>query len=403
MKKIRVIKHFFAGTFILLLVFTPISFAEIFSGEYFKAKAYGEKIISGYEEWTIDQEIDGLVQVEPDATLVIKNGVTVTFKEESSFIKDILAVSVFSPIDIQVEAPDGKRVGKDFTTGEIINEISGAYYSGAGAENEFLTIPNPLDGEYKIRTQGTDNGEYKIEAAKITADPATGMAGESAVEITGNAILGQEEEKEIKIAGNEVSAEDQDTLVPEISITTPEENKTYRNNQNLKINYAVADNVSQNIQAEVFLDGNIFSKENIDLSLQNLGEHKLKIIATDEAGNRAEKEISFQTATDIETIIDNVNHYAALNLIKNKADKTVLISRLKLIGEVEKLKKIIENSRFFKAKIKEKLIKSLEEQINRQLDWLIKYVEQRSRSKIKNGIDPLAGNLLVESLNFIKI
>ena len=83
MKKIEIAKRFLVGALVLPLVFTPISFLEIFSGEYFKVKAYEEEIISGYQEWTSDREIDGSVQIEPDATLVIKKGVTVTFKEGS--------------------------------------------------------------------------------------------------------------------------------------------------------------------------------------------------------------------------------------------------------------------------------------------------------------------------------
>jgi len=99
---------------------------------------------------------------------------------------------------------------------------------------------------------------------------------------------------------------------------------------------------------------------------------------------------------------DNINRYAVLKLIKNKADKTVLLSRIRLIQEIEKMIEIIKNSWFFKSKVKEKLIAVFERQINQHLEWMINYIEKRSLLKFKNGIDPKVGDLLIESLNFLK-
>jgi len=83
-----------------------------------------------------------------------------------------LVIPVFSPVDIQVVDPLGRRVGKDFGTGGELNEISLAFYSGT--EEEFVTIPNPLDGEYKIQTQGTGSGgSYTVEINYITEATST--------------------------------------------------------------------------------------------------------------------------------------------------------------------------------------------------------------------------------------
>jgi hypothetical protein len=206
------------------------------------------------------------------------------------------------------------------------------------------------------------------------------------------------------VAGNKVTTGVQDILAPEISIASPEENQTYLNNQILPVNYQITDNQSpaEKIQSQTMLDGVNLTKNQIDLALQNLGEHKFKIITTDEAGNKSEKEISFRVETNIKAIIDNISHYATANLIKDKADKTVLIARLKLIQEIEKLEKMIEYNRFFSSKVKKNLIKVLDNQIDDQLDWLVKYVQQRSKTGAKNGIDPKIGSLLIKSLNFIK-
>lgn len=318
-----------------------------------------------------------------------------------SEIASILTFGVFSPVDIQIVAPNGKRVGKDFESGEIINEIEGAYYSGFDSNNEFLTIPNPVDGKYKIFTQGTGDGNYKIEVAKITEDSATGIASESTATIEGAAFFGQEKEEEVRVEGSEVSVGNQDTIPPVISILSPEENKNYLNNQTIRISYNVSDDVSRNIKTEVFLDGDIFTDQNVNLSFQNLGEHTLKITATDEAGNKSEKEVKFKIETDIQSIIDNVNIYSSQGLIKNM-DKTILTYRLNLIREIDGMIESIERNIFLSSRLKEFLVKALKDQINWNIDWLISYVQQRSRVGVYNGINPKVGWLLVESFNFVK-
>jgi len=73
-------------------------------------------------------------------------------------IEKIFSIQLQSPVDMLIIAPDGKRMGKNFETGEEYNEIPGAFYSGYQTDEEYITIPNPLDGEYKIEVQGTGNG-----------------------------------------------------------------------------------------------------------------------------------------------------------------------------------------------------------------------------------------------------
>lgn len=82
-------------------------------------------------------------------------------------IPGFLYINIFSPIDVQITSPSGKKLGKDFKTGGVYNEISGAFYSGYDTDSEFLTIPNPENGEYKIIAEGTGNGNYKIEVSNI--------------------------------------------------------------------------------------------------------------------------------------------------------------------------------------------------------------------------------------------
>jgi hypothetical protein len=119
-------------------------------------------------------------------------------------IDDILAGFVHSPVDFQIVSPSGKRLGKNFETGEEFNEIEGAYYTGFNTSTEFFTIPNPEDGEYQILTEGTGSGEYEVEIAKI-ADSSDGEDAEEAeTVITGTAETGKQEEAIVKVEGTKV-------------------------------------------------------------------------------------------------------------------------------------------------------------------------------------------------------
>jgi len=79
--------------------------------------------------------------------------------------RDQLSVSAFSSsdsVDILVTAPDGLRVGYDSITDSVVNEISGANYSGQGTEPELIAIPLPIPGSYLITCFGKGNGSYTM-------------------------------------------------------------------------------------------------------------------------------------------------------------------------------------------------------------------------------------------------
>jgi hypothetical protein len=71
-----------------------------------------------------------------------------------------LHFELFSPIDMQIIAPDGKRLGRDFNTDTELDEIPNAFYSGFETDNEYAVIVNPLPGTYTIKTIGTGNGGH---------------------------------------------------------------------------------------------------------------------------------------------------------------------------------------------------------------------------------------------------
>ncbi len=82
----------------------------------------------------------------------------------------LLIVKILSPADILVVAPNGRQVGKDFATGEAVNEIPGAFYSGFQTDNQFVTIPNPTSGTYEVKLKGKDNGgDYTLSVGTASS------------------------------------------------------------------------------------------------------------------------------------------------------------------------------------------------------------------------------------------
>jgi pimeloyl-ACP methyl ester carboxylesterase len=111
---------------------------------------------------------------DEDIFKILTGNITTT-SFHSNLIEKLFTIQLHSPIDIVVTDPNGKRVGKDFSTGNEFNEIVGAFYSGYNNnDDEYITIPNPLDGNYKIEVQGTGNGgKYGVLTSYISDNFAT--------------------------------------------------------------------------------------------------------------------------------------------------------------------------------------------------------------------------------------
>ncbi|MFZ2975334.1 MAG: hypothetical protein WA055_01745, partial [Candidatus Moraniibacteriota bacterium] len=287
-------------------------------------------------------------------------------------IDKILGFFVFSPIDIQIISPNGKWAGKNINHLDENNQIDGAYYSGFDTENEFLTIPNPEDGEYKIITEGTGNGEYRIEMAKITEDE-NGTASEITGEINGTAENGIQEEKTVEILEDKIDTgeeENQDTTPPNINITSPQ-NKIYPSDETIPIEFSITDDSSgvDEEKTKIFLNGEMFSQDKIDASYVKKGEHSLKISAEDKAGNSVEESLTFTIQPTIDSIIKNVEHYYQDKLITKKATYNFLEAKLKVI-KIQKMLYDAINFSPWPARLKNQLLKNIARNINRDIDVL---------------------------------
>lgn len=83
--------------------------------------------------------------------------------------KEILSFWFASPVDVKVVDPEGKIVTKD------INEISEASYESTSDPlgPKFITIPDPLSGDYHVELFGIGDGEYHMGVSHIDDDSDT--------------------------------------------------------------------------------------------------------------------------------------------------------------------------------------------------------------------------------------
>lgn len=83
-----------------------------------------------------------------------------------------------SPADLYVTDPDGLRIGIDPSTGEEINEIAGAAYTGPGSEPQVVAIPDRKIGDYLVdviphpAASLTDTYSLEVRADGVTTSLA---------------------------------------------------------------------------------------------------------------------------------------------------------------------------------------------------------------------------------------
>jgi hypothetical protein len=84
-----------------------------------------------------------------------------------------IVIRVYSPVELLVTDPLGRRVGRDPIINRSYNEIPGAFYGLKGIDDDDgdpdtepakeIDIRNPESGKYQITAIGTDNGTYDID------------------------------------------------------------------------------------------------------------------------------------------------------------------------------------------------------------------------------------------------
>lgn len=253
-----------------------------------------------------------------DAPILIDNGFSVNLK--------LLLIKILSPVDVQIIAPDGRRIGKDFTTGQEINEIDGAFYSGFLTDNEYLTIPNPIDGEYKIKTEGTDTGHYTVAVGYITDNLLVDK------DFIAQTKPGLTEEINLSLSNanpTELEIKPSDTTPPVITAVSSEA-KDYLRSETLPIAVSISDSETGVFSSEIKFDDRIVNDgDNIDLFFEKLGNHSLIATASDFVGNLASTTINFRIIATIDSTISDIERAYSLGWIDNEGIKKSLIKKLK--------------------------------------------------------------------------
>jgi len=92
-----------------------------------------------------------------------------------------LQAEILSPVWALIRDPMGRRIGTD-SSGNTLNEIPGATYSGPQGDPVLFTLP-PVDGTYRIEALGTGEGPYHIVLTTIddqgSERSSHGMEGEA--------------------------------------------------------------------------------------------------------------------------------------------------------------------------------------------------------------------------------
>jgi hypothetical protein len=295
-------------------------------------------------------------------------------------------------------------------------ELRGDTSSGAAISQEIrVSYPGKPDGNgsYAVYLTGfSPNASDDGEIEKVNIDYADQTFGPYIPDENGGILvevplLDQTGLVEItaksQTTGKVVEAiiEPIDSIPPEVTIVSPENNKTYTNDKILPITYQIADNQSatSSIETAIYLDDATATASSIDLSLQRTGNHKLEITSQDEAGNIGNASSTFVNSATIDSIIANISHYYDLKLVKTRVARDILLVSAKALkiqfAALDELKK--NNS--LPAKTRLALIKTAQTAINRQIDVFTALIKKQTRFVL----DPQANALLTGSLAYIKI
>lgn len=148
----------------------------------------GKLVEDGVDTWQIH---DPLWNGNPPGLSTLKAKYSNTYNQidlmSGNLPKKHLTFTKYSPVEMYITDPEGKKAGFDPTTNTFYEEIPFASYGtkylgaddGGGGliEAGMLDIPDPVDGEYTLTVVGTGNGEYGLEARE--SDDKTNITSNS--------------------------------------------------------------------------------------------------------------------------------------------------------------------------------------------------------------------------------
>ena len=231
-------------------------------------------------------------------------------------------------------APDGKRIGKDFSTGQEFHEISDAFYTGYQTDQEYVTIPDPIDGEYKVITQGIGaGGEYTLSASIATT------ATSSRVLFSGNTTPGLVTEHDVNVdtsSPSETSIVPADLVPPTITFIQPA-TTTYIHSDILPVRVTFTDSTGVATSGVKFDSKTIFASSTVDLFYETLGTHTVTVSSTDLVNNSTTTKKIIQVIANASSTISDIQREYSLGMIKSKDLRDLLIKKINTSVKLQKI------------------------------------------------------------------
>lgn len=311
-------------------------------------------------------------------------------KEYQLASKDQMVMAFACPVDVKIIAPDGSFITKDENT------IDGAEYFSDGKADGYkmISILDPQEGEYKTELEGNGDGHYDALVYKTNGEQS------SSEEFSGDIQEREVINYQISLAENEVAVEldqPQDQTPPQITITSPEEDKVYQNTEEIAVEYEISDDVSgpQNIQKTITLDGEEYGQDKIELWMLKTGEHEFSVSATDEAGNIATETAKFENRTLFRNLAINTGKYHQKRLIKSKKHTRYLQLKFIQLELLQRSLDLLQKDNSWRGKWKNRwLIKRIEKTIEIESQKLSRWIERKK----DNQIDPAVKELLLDGI-----
>lgn len=281
--------------------------------------------LSGFEHNKLPDELKASIfaVLTGDApNIVIDNDNGTNFK--------LLLIKMLSPADLLVVAPDGRKIGKE--NGQVVNQILGAFYTGFNTDTEFITIPNPIDGEYTIVTQGTGSGAYTVEASYISEQKTFETS------FTGNTMPDLVTELTVPVNNQnpeELEIESVDTEAPAITITQPEAKDHLRSEQ-MPISISAEDVSGVFVLESFFGTTTIPNTGIVDLFFKKLGTHKITASSTDNVGNATTSMRTFRVVANTTSTLSDVERSYKLGWTTQKV-RDDLIKKMKACNVQKKI------------------------------------------------------------------
>ncbi len=205
------------------------------------------------------------------------------------------------------------------TTISVSGQLGGSGYYVSPVEIE-LSGNDGLDGSGILKTEySLDGGETWLEYANkivLFIDGVYALTYRS-VDKAGN----KEEMKEVMIKI--------DQTAPDITMIMPQDGQEVGHDAKLNVEYLADDSVSglQDGSEVIYFDGQTIDSNEIDLFKEPIGQHKVKVAVRDQAGNLAEKEVSFEIITTIAGTISDITRANSEGYLNQKA-KDALVADL---------------------------------------------------------------------------